>query len=329
MKISQKVVNGKSYIYALDSIYINRGETIQKNKSLGPSATTTNLAIKKQDFQKYLIQEETRLRIEYWKPKAGKEFLAYVDITKIEQLRANLFQRKRNIGELGAAAMETAFLIDFIYNSNKLEGSRVPRESVEKMVRETSKEKNAEVKNTIAAINYIKQRNTKITIKNIEKLHDILLAHEPANLKYRTNNDIVVGNSPVSDYKNIKKELSDLLVWNNKNNYNLYPLEQAFLFYYKFERIHPFKDGNGRTGRLLMNEILKMHKYHPIIIWNKNREAHMNVFEKAMEGGNKSFFRFMVDQFIKTHEIYLSKLEKAYNLDTILHSFLEPSIKDE
>ena len=39
MKISKKTVNGKSYIYALDSIYVNRGKTIQKNKSLGPSAT--------------------------------------------------------------------------------------------------------------------------------------------------------------------------------------------------------------------------------------------------------------------------------------------------
>ncbi len=329
MKLSQKVVNGKPYLYALDSIYVNRGQTIQKNKSLGPSATTTNLAIKKQDFQKYLIQEETRLRIEYWKDRASKEFLAYVDIAKLEELRANLFQKKRSIGELGSAAMESAFLIDFIYNSNKLEGSRVPRESIEKMVSESSKEKNDEVKNTIEAINSISQKKFNFTIKNIEKLHDTLLAHEPSNLKYRTDNNIVVGNSHVSDHRDIKKELRALLEWSKKSNYKLYPLEQAFLFYYKFERIHPFKDGNGRTGRILMNEVLKMHKYHPMIIWNKNRDAHMNVFTKAMGGGYKSFFRFMAEQFEKTHETYLGKIEEAYDIDKMLQSFLQPSVHND
>ena len=329
MKLSQKTVNGKSYLYALDSIYVNRGETIQKNKSLGPSATTTNLAAKKQDFQTYLIEEESRLRIEYWKSRTSKEFLSRVDTSKVERLRANLFQKKRSMGELGAAAMESAFLVDFIYNSNKLEGSRVPRASIEKMVSESSKEKNEEVKNTITAINSLHQKKFTFSIKNIERLHDLLLAHEPANLRYRTDNDIVVGNARVSDYRNIKKELEALIEWNNDNNYKLYPLEQAFLFYYKFERIHPFKDGNGRTGRLLMNEVLKSHKYHPMIIWNKNREAHMNVFTRAMDGGYKNFYQFMAEQFVETHEIYLGKIEKAYNLDKIFQSFLRPSILGE
>ena len=328
MKISIKKVKEKSYIYASDSIYVNRGKTIQKNKSLGPSATTTNLAEKKRSFQDYIIEQEAKLRIKYWNKKTGTDFLSYVDLGKIENLRAKLFHHKKNMGELGSAAMETAFLVDFIYNSNKLEGSRVPRESVEKIVRESTKEKNGEVRNTIFAINHLKQKKFTLTIINIEKLHDILLAHEPSNLKYRKNNDVIVGNSSVSDFKSIKQELANLLKWNQKNNYKLYPLEQAFQFYYKFERIHPFNDGNGRTGRLLMNEILKTQKYHPMIIWNVNREAHMNAFAKAIEGNKKAFFKFMADQFIKTHEIYLAKIQKAYNLDIIMHSFLEPSIRE-
>jgi hypothetical protein len=78
-----------------------------------------------------------------------------------------------------------------------------------------------------------------------------------------------------------------------------------------------------------MNEILKIHKYHPIIIWNINREAHMNAFVNAMEGNKKSFFNFLSEQFIKTYEIYLEKIGKAYNLQNIMESFLKPSIENE
>lgn len=329
MKTVQKIVNGKAYIYALDSIYINKGKTIQKNRSLGAAATSTNLATKKQDFQNYIIVEEARQRVDYWQTKASREFNSRVNMAKIEFLRAKLFQLKRNMGELGATAMESAFLIDFIYNSNKLEGSRVPKESIERIVRESTTEKNNEVKNTITAINYVKSDKFKFTVKAIEKLHDMLLAHEPANLRFRKDNDIVVGNSIVADYRAVKKELLALLEWNKQSNFKLYPLEQAFLFYFKFERIHPFRDGNGRVGRLLMNEILKTHRYHPMIIWNSNREAHMSAFAKSMVSGHEKYYSFMANQFVKTHEIYLKKIEKAYSLDSIMSSLLEPSIHDK
>ena len=55
----------------------------------------------------------------------------------------------------------------------------------------------------------------------------------------------------------------------------------------------------------------------------------MNVFTRAMDGGYKNFYQFMAEQFVETHEIYLGKIEKAYNLDKIFQSFLRPSILGE
>lgn len=326
MKISQKIINKKKYIYAIDTIYISRGKNRPINKSLGPAERAmASIALRKQEFLNVLIREEALYRWEYWKTRATNDFLKFVDLRNMESMRTNLYRRKQNMGGVGIAAMDTAFLVDFIYNSNKIEGSRVPRESIEQIVRDKSKEKIEEVQNTIHAISVLKKKRIRFSLRGIENLHSILLAHEPHNLGYRKTNDIVVGNAPVSDYRTIRLELSSLLRWNKEQNYKLYPLEQAFTFYYRFERIHPFRDGNGRIGRLLMNEILKMYRYHPIIIWNTRRKAHMHVFERAMDGSMYQFFKFMAQQFSETHALYLEKIGKAYNLEEQMSYFLKPS----
>ena len=167
-------------------------------------------------------------------------------------------------------------------------------------------------------------RGFRFTKRGIEELHSVLLAHEPANIGLRKKR-IIVGNSEVAPWQEIKTELKSLLSWHKSNKDSLYPPELAFGFYYKFERIHPFSDGNGRIGRLIMNKILKDHRYHPIIVWDKKREAHMSAFEGAMKGNEAKYFKFMAGQFIKTHEIYIEKIERAFNLEEQMRYFLKPS----
>lgn len=324
MKIYKINIKGKEYLYASERIFIAKGKTVQKNKSLGAVQSISNIALKKLDFQKYIIKEEINLRTNYWgKHTKDAKFLKYVSVKKLEELRTRLIRAKQNMGNIASSAMEIAFMTDFIYNSNKIEGSKMPRENVEKIVSERLKSKNKEVENTIKAINFINE-NFKFNAKQIEALHSILMAHEPSKLGYRKEK-VVVGNQETTEWTKIKRELQELLVWYKKNVNIIYPPKLAFDFYYKFERIHPFVDGNGRIGRLLMNKILKAHRYHPMFIWNKKWQAHLSAFAKRMNDRGEYFYKFMADQYAKTYKIYIEKIEKAFNLEEQMNYFLKPS----
>ena len=72
-----------------------------------------------------------------------------------------------------------------------------------------------------------------------------------------------------------------LLKWYKENKKNLHPFVLAVIFHHKIEKIHPFLDGNGRTGRMLMNYILIRAGYPPSVIYKKNRDEYLDALGSA------------------------------------------------
>ena len=326
MHFSIKNINGKKYHYASDYVYIAKGENQLKNKSLGGIETPLEeMQEIITDFKNQVVEEEVEKRKKYWTPKIkNKKAFKFGIFKSLESFRSELYRGKESLNEFGQNGLEAAFSTDFIYNSNKLEGSRVPRKTIENAIRKGS-QSNDEVVNSLKALEFTKETKNLFAIRNITKLHKILLAHEPAKHGIRKE-PIIVGNSETLPFEKIPKALNELLAWLKKMNHKMYPPELAFEFYYRFERIHPFKDGNGRTGRLLMNEILKEHRYHPIIIWNNNRVAHMTAFEKAIEGHMHKYLKFTSEQMKTSYDVYLNKIKKAAEIEkSINETFFTPS----
>ena len=326
MHFSVKKITGREYYYVSDSLYIAKGKSGLKNKSLGRVDNALEERwIQIESFRREVIRQEVEQRMNYWSDKINnKEGFSYGKFEKIEQLRGNLYRGKEALKEFGQFGIEAAFKTDFIYNSNKIEGSRVPRKTIEDMVKKGGRS-NDEVKNSLEALTYVRGLKKVTSIRKIIELHKILLGHEPTNHGLRKE-PIIVGNSKTLPFQEIPNALKQLFDWFNAMNHKLYPPELAFEFYYRFERIHPFKDGNGRIGRILMNAILKEHRYHPIIIWDDNRRAHMGAFEKAVEGGIHKYLLFMSEQMEKTYEIYLKKMQKANEIERIIQDvFFTPS----
>jgi Fic family protein len=211
----------------------------------------------------------------------------------------------------------TEFAKEFIFNSNNIEGSKIPPERVKEIIDkgETKyKERNEvkEVENSIKALKYL-QDSFKFNISSIKRLYHILTEnlfregnqHYPKGFKKESN---IVGNSSTTSPENVEKELKSLLTWYKNNKKKIHPFILAFEFHARYERIHPFLDGNGRTGRLIMNKILMNEGYFPIIVYKSNKLAYFNALEKIEK--TKNYYQFMLEQASKTYDFILETISK-------------------
>lgn len=101
--------------------------------------------------------------------------------------------------------------------------------------------------------------------------------------------------------------MNDLMAWYNNaiSERKLHPIELAALLHYKFIRIHPFDDGNGRLARILMNLSLMKFGFPPVIIKTQKKEEYYRALQQA-DGGDTSFFvDYIAKLQIESLKLYL------------------------
>lgn len=101
--------------------------------------------------------------------------------------------------------------------------------------------------------------------------------------------------------------MQDLIEWYRKaiaeTRFN--PILIAAEFHYKFIRIHPFDDGNGRTARILMNFILLQNGYPPVIIKTEDKSNYLSVLEQADAGLIAPFVEYIAKNLVRSLEIMI------------------------
>jgi Fic family protein len=222
-------------------------------------------------------------------------------------------------GKKCSELLNSEFATEFIFNSNNIEGSKIPPDKVRQII-ETGdtayKDKNEvkEVENSIIAFRYLKN-SFKFNINSVKRLYRLLTNNlymenkfpYPKGFKKISN---IVGNSQTVSPEKVEEELNNLLKWYKNNRNKIHPLVLAFEFHRRYEYIHPFLDGNGRTGRLIMNKILMSNGYSPIIVYKDNKMAYFNSLEKSKEGKLKNYYQFMLEQTNKTYDCLLNIIKK-------------------
>jgi Fic family protein len=102
-------------------------------------------------------------------------------------------------------------------------------------------------------------------------------------------------------------KMHDLMEWLREKQVNS-DTEHVLLaaeFHYRFIRIHPFDDGNGRTARLLMNFILMQYGYPPAIIKTEDKENYFNVLRLADAGNIELFVNYIAENLSRSLEIMI------------------------
>lgn len=173
--------------------------------------------------------------------------------------------------------------IDFTYNSNHIEGSRLTHEQT-RYIYETNSigiEKNTiSINDIMESVNHfrcidlvIDRANFQLSENFIKKLHFILKTGTSSSNNERfvvgdyKKYPNIVGNMETVKPENVAKEMQMLLKRYNECN-KCKTLTDILNFHYEFEKIHPFQDGNGRIGRLIMFKECLKNNIVPFIIFD-------------------------------------------------------------
>lgn len=205
------------------------------------------------------------------------------------------------------------FIIDFNYNSNHIEGNTLTYGQTEilllfgKVIGEAkAKDVQEMTASNVGLRMMIEEAHLKdvpLTQNFIRILHKTLLREDYTvyhNLpggeitsyvihagQYKTRpNSVITRYGDRFEYASPEETpalMTDLVDWYNEaeKSGRYTPVELAALFHYRYIRIHPFEDGNGRIARLMANYILSRHGYPMIVVRSRNKDEYLEALHKT------------------------------------------------
>lgn len=248
----------------------------------------------------------------------------------------DLYEKKTRLDAVRALNAETLARIDawydveLTYSSNAIEGNALTRSEtaivLEKgiTVRGKPLKDHEEAIDHIEALRFVRQLVSDprpITEFDVRNIHALVVArtHNREAGKYSSQQRMIDGSDVIlPSPEAVPNLMNDFGLWLRTSENNP---ETAIEAHLKLVTIHPFSDGNGRTARLLMNLLLMLDGWPPLVIYPEQRPDYIDSLEHAqLTGEPDGYNRFMVTCLERSLDGFARKI--GLDLEHQNHSFL-------
>ncbi len=208
--------------------------------------------------------------------------------------KIKLLKQEYDILRIGKDALlriiDEAEIPEMVYNSNAIENSTLTLKETEKILLEMEVSKNIslrevfEAKNLARIIEYLrdKSKEAEVSKEIIVLLHQMLIGNINDNIagKFRKIGEYVrVGTYIAPPPEHIDK-IIEIIIGEYTSEHDTYFIDKIAKFHLDFENLHPFVDGNGRIGRVLINYQLQQLGFPNLIIRDKEKQKYYNGFKE-------------------------------------------------
>ena len=315
VSVKYKAINGKKYLYAESSFRLPDGK-IKKISKLIQGEEDKNSKETKDYFLKKQVEAHQDYALKTYKID---RILTKDQIQKLESIKVEYRKIIKSFTKNQIKDILDRFTVNFTYESNAIEGNSLTLKDVTLILGENVVPKNKdfrevyETRNTREAHELLFKNKIKINIKDIISIHSILIKDTGVQPGFKKlPNYLLMRNLKTTAPEKVEEEMNKLISWYESNKDKTHPLRLAAEFHAGFERIHPFDDGNGRTGRILLNAILLEQNYPPLIIRKTARIAYFASLEAFDAGYKSKLERFLLekikDTFEKFFKVYVQYL---------------------
>lgn len=303
VSLKTKKIKGRKYLYAEYSFRLPDGKIKKISKLVKKNDDKESKKIKD-----YFLKKEIESYQDYALKKYKSDIvLSEEKIKEIESIRIEYKHLTKTLTKNQMKDILDRFTINFTYESNAIEGNSLTLKDVTFILAENivPKGKNLrevyETRNTRLANELLFNNKIKITIQDIIKLHSILIKDTDVQEGFKKiPNFLLMRDVKTTPPEKVEEEMKNLIEWYDQIKKEEHPIKIATDFHGRFERIHPFEDGNGRVGRILINAILIENGYSPLIIRKTMKTAYFSALEAHDKGYKTKLERFILEKFKKT-----------------------------